>query len=263
MKKATAVGVVTATVTALAMGAAPPPLANAAPPPIGALTDLSPELTAAVASLVSSLAGELPSNQASPTALAETAGSPGLPLMELAPGAPDPASIPDLTFGLDTSGYDLFQTLGAALESGIVDNFNLSGLLQALGYDPESVINAALGALLVNALAGIPVDLSGIPVLGAGLAAAGIDNVAALLGLLGFNLDDPLNLDGLPTPGINIITAGPPFTLLKLLGVDLGWVPGFPNSVADEINGTPYLDISALGLIDTLIPLSRRHLRMI
>lgn len=240
-KRAATVGVATATVTALTIGSAPPPQANSQPVPTRGVQSTPVALTAAAAGLIS--------------ALAATPATPGFPAMPLAPGAPDPASIPDLSFGLGTEGYDLVQSLGAALESGVLDNINLSGLLQYLGYDPTSAINTALGTVLTSALAGVPVDLSGIPVLGAGLSAAGINNVAALLSLLGFNLADPLNLAGVPTPGINIITAGPLFSVLKFAGVDLGWVPGFPNSVADEINGTPYLDVSALGVLDTLIPL--------
>ena len=53
--------------------------------------------------------------------------------------------------------------------------------------------------------------------------------------------------------GVKLITTGPPFTLLKLLGLDLGWVPGFPNSVANAINSTTYLDIGLKGLVSTLI----------
>jgi hypothetical protein len=240
-KRAATVGVATATVTALTIGSAPPPQANSVAVPTRGALAMPVALTAAAAGLIS--------------AMAATPATPGFPAMPLASGAPDPASIPDLSFGLGTEGYDLVQSLGAALESGVLDNVNLSGLLQYLGYDPTSAINTALGTVLTSALAGVPIDLSGIPVLGAGLSAAGINNVAALLSLLGFNLADPLNLAGVPTPGINIITAGPLFSVLKFAGVDLGWVPGLPNSVADEINGTPYLDVSALGVLDTLIPL--------
>src|SRR5918996_1166367 len=62
----------------------------------------------------------------------------------------------------------------------------------------------------------------------------------------------PLNLAGLDIPGLNVITTGPPFTLLKLLGTDLGWVPGLPNSVANEINGTDYLPVGLSGLLGEL-----------
>ena len=203
-KRVAMAGAATATVTALVTGAAPPLQANAA----------------------------------------GTVGTPGLPSMQLAPGAPDPASIPDLTFGLGTRGYNEFQTLGAALETGILNNVDLSTLL---GYDPAT-INTALGTAITQALAGIPVDLNSVPVLGPILTGAGITNAAALLKLLGFGLP------GGATPGgTGIITAGPPFTLLKLLGVDLGYTPGFPNSVADEINGTDYLDVGAVTTLQTLL----------
>ena len=43
-------------------------------------------------------------------------------------------------------------------------------------------------------------------------------------------------------PGVNIITTGPLFGLLSLFGIDYGQVPALPSSIADEINGTPYLD---------------------
>ncbi|MED5815600.1 AAA family ATPase [Mycolicibacterium sp. 050232] len=82
--------------------------------------------------------------------------------------------------------------------------------------------------------------------LGGALGGLPVDDLAELLGI---DLEDPLS-----TVGINLITSGGPFTLLKMLGVDLGWTPSFPNSVADEINNTPYLGISlksvllALGL---------------
>jgi PE-PPE domain len=73
-----------------------------------------------------------------------------------------------------------------------------------------------------------------------------------LLSLLGLDLSDPLNLAGLDIPGLNVITTGPPFTLLKLLGTDLGWVPGLPNSVANEVNGTDYLPVGLSGLLGEL-----------
>jgi hypothetical protein len=206
-KRIATVGAATATVTVLTVGAAPPPTANAA----------------------------------------ATTATPGIPSMPLAPGAPDPASIPDLTFGYGSQAYDQFQTSGAALETAFLNNVNLSGLLQRLGFDPAT-INTALGTALTGALAGVPIDPSGIPVLGAILKNAGITNVAAVLTLLGFDLADPLT----DADGLNIVTVGPPFTLLKFVGIDLGWVPGFPNSVADDINATPYLGISPVTVLQTL-----------
>jgi PE-PPE domain len=216
-KRVATVGVATATVTALTVATAPPPQANAV------------TLSIALA------------------ALATTPGAPGLPPMQLAPGAPNPSSIPDLTFGYGSQAYDEFQMLGAQVETALLNNVNLSGLLARLGYDPAN-IDTALGTALTQALAGVPVNVDGIPVLGPILKNAGITNVAAVLKLIGFNLANPLS----DTDGLNIVTAGPPFTLLKFLGVDLGWAPGFPNSVADDINGTPYLGISPVTVLQTL-----------
>lgn len=238
--------VATATIAALVVGTAPPPLANAAMLPASNTSVAPADEPMTVAELINLVALVLSSN------LAATPGSPGLPPMALAPGAPDPNSIPDLSFGLGPRAYDSLQSLGASLESGFLNNVNLSGLLQSLGYDPETAINTALGNLLVETLTGVTVPVGDVPVLGPILTSAGVTNVAALLALLGFNLADPFNLSGAATPGINIITSGPPFSLLKFLGVDLGWVPGFPNSVADEVNGTPYLGISPVSVLETL-----------
>lgn len=145
---------------------------------------------------------------------------------------PPPDQIPDLTGGFGTQVYNQFQAVGAQLETAFVNNFNLLALLQAAGIDPTSAVegplNDALGGALGGALAGLPVDVGD---------------------LLGIDLTDPLS-----SAGVNLITTGGLFTLIRLLGVDLGWVPSFPNSVADEINNTPYLDVSldsifkALGL---------------
>ena len=236
--KIATVGAATATVSAMAMTTAPPPQANA---------DSHVGITEAVPNpvLVGGFATALIGGQSS--------AAPGLPTMELAPGAPDPASIPDLTFGVGARAYDGFQDLAAAFERLILDNVNLSGLLRALGYDPEEIVNNALGTALTQLLAGIPVDLSGVPVVGAFLAGAQIDNALKLTQLIGLNLGDPLNLAGVAAPGLEIITAGPPFSALKFLGVDLGWVPGYPNSVADQVNGTPYLDVGAATILQSLI----------
>ncbi len=42
-------------------------------------------------------------------------------------------------------------------------------------------------------------------------------------------------------PGVNIITTGPPFGLLGIVGLNPFWVPALPSRIADEINGTSYL----------------------
>ncbi len=143
---------------------------------------------------------------------------------------PPPDQIPDLTGGFGTQVYNQFQTVGAQLQTAFVNTFNLAALLQAAGIDPttaiEDPINDALGGALGGALNGLPVDVGK---------------------LLGIDLADPLS-----SAGINLITSGGPFTLLKMLGVDLGWTPSFPNSVADEINNTPYLDISLESIFEAL-----------
>lgn len=141
---------------------------------------------------------------------------------------PPPDQIPDLTGGFGTQVYNQFQTVGAQLETAFVDNFNLLALLQAAGIDPTTPTKDALNGVLGGALGALPVDVED---------------------LLGIDLSDPLS-----SAGVNVITTGGLFTLIRLLGVDLGWAPSFPNSVADEINNTPYLDVSldsifkALGL---------------
>ncbi|CRZ17080.1 AAA family ATPase [Mycolicibacterium neworleansense] len=143
---------------------------------------------------------------------------------------PPPDQIPDLTGGFGTQVYNQFQTVGAQLETAFVENFNLAVLLQAAGLDPSAAINGALndalGDALGNALSGLPIDVSE---------------------LLGIDLEDPLS-----SVGINVITTGGVFTLLRLLGVDLGWVPSFPNSVADEINNTEYLEISLESIFEAV-----------
>ncbi len=55
-------------------------------------------------------------------------------------------------------------------------------------------------------------------------------------------------------PGVNIVTTGPLFALLSLFGIDYGRVPALPSSIADEINGTPYLDPSFAGIGSLLKP---------
>ncbi len=176
---------------------------------------------------------------------------------------PDPDQIPDVTGGLGSAAYDFSQTVADVLIRAIVENINLAALADAAGLSPEDVLDNLLGGVLGEIPAGllddvvgsIPIDVSAVvdallgPLgVGAGglvgdLVAGGLpDTLGGLLGLLGIDLSDALNLSDLTGP-VNIITAGPPFTLLKLLGVDLGWVPGLPNSVANEINNSEYLDL--------------------
>ncbi|MGV0810800.1 AAA family ATPase [Mycolicibacterium boenickei] len=188
IKRAATLGAATATVTALTVGVAPPPQAQAA----AVQRDL--RLQAGVHIF------------------------------------PPPDQIPDLTGGFGTQVYNQFQTVGAQLQTAFVNTFNLAALLQAAGIDPtaaiEGPLNDAIGGALGGALDGLPIDVGE---------------------LLGIDLNDPLS-----SAGINVITTGGLFTLIRLLGVDLGWVPSFPNSVADEINNTEYLEISLESIFEAL-----------
>jgi hypothetical protein len=183
---------------------------------------------------------------------------------------PEPDQIPDLTGGLGTAGYDFSQAIAAAILKAIVNNINLMALARAMGMDPQSFLQSLPPNVLLGVLDAVPLDLSPllgdmlgldvaenilIPALSAlGITdGAGITTVTKLLALLGLDLSDPLNLSNLDVPGLNLITTGPPFTLLKLLGVDLGWVPGLPNSVAEEVNNTEYLPIGVNGVLTTVL----------
>ncbi len=42
-------------------------------------------------------------------------------------------------------------------------------------------------------------------------------------------------------PAVNVITTGPPFGLLGIVGLNPFWVPALPSRIADGVNGTPYL----------------------
>jgi hypothetical protein len=181
----------------------------------------------------------------------------------------DPDQIPDLTGGLGTAGYDFSQQIADMLLRALVENVNLAALGRSAGLDLPSLLAKIPASLLEGVLGAIPINLGGVlldavgpvvtPILLAALGALGITDSAGnttlinLLGLLGLDLSDPLNLSNLDLPGVKLITTGPPFTLLKMLGLDLGWVPGVPNSVANAINSTTYLDIGLKGLLDTVI----------
>jgi hypothetical protein len=224
------VGVATATASALTIGAAPPP-----PKPLPAPVVINQDVDLAAAYRPFT----------------------------------DPNQIPDLTGGLGTQGYDFAQQIGDMLLRALVGHLNLPALGKSAGLDLPSLLQKIPASLLQGVLGSIPINLGGgllqsagpilTPVLMSALSALGITDgngnttLLNVLGLLGLDLSDPLNLSNLDLPGIKLITTGPPFTLLKLLGLDLGWVPGFPNSVANAINSTTYLDIGLKGLVGTLI----------
>lgn len=181
--------------------------------------------------------------------------------------------VPDITGGIGTVVYNFNQTFLDQLSRAIVNGVSLTALAQAAGVDPQSLVNTLLTKIPANLVPGIlaslsldlPILDSILPALGLGdqallgnvLNLLGVDEVThgtltGLLALLGLDLSDPLNLSNLlgNEDFVNLVTAGPTFTALKLLGLDLGWVPSLPNSVANEINGTPYLKLGVNGLLD-------------
>lgn len=184
---------------------------------------------------------------------------------------PNPKNYPDLTGGLGSSVYDASQAFADQLIRAIVNGISLTALAEAAGVDPQTVVTTVLTnippELVGDILGSIKLDVPIVDeVLGAltddqiGLLSGILDLVGVpevtdgtltgLLALLGLDLSNPLDLSNLDVPGINLVTAGPTFTVLKMLGVDLGWVPALPNSVADEINGSPYLEVGLAGVLN-------------
>lgn len=180
-----------------------------------------------------------------------------------------PGSLSDVTGGSGQAAYNTFQEFIAAYERALA-GVNLAG---GFGLNIENLLGQIPTAFLDDILGAIPIDLGSVltPILG-GLVtpllinildllnitdAQGNITLSAVLGLVGLDLSDPLNLAGLNIPGVNIITAGEPFTLLKMLaGLDLGWTPGTANAVAGAINQTPYLDIGVEKLLDGVLDLA-------
>lgn len=182
--------------------------------------------------------------------------------------------VPDLTGGVGTAIYDGGQALADAVIRAVVNGVNLSALAQAAGVDPQSLITGLLAKLPANLLPSILASLSlDVPLLGPvlqqltggdlalltqvlnllGVSEVTEATLTGVLALLGLNLSDPLNLSGLNVPGLNVVTPGAAFAALKFLGIDLGWVPALPNSVANEINGTDYARLGVDGVLDLVL----------
>jgi hypothetical protein len=187
---------------------------------------------------------------------------------------PNHDQVPDLTGGLGSQIYGGGQALTDQIARAVINGINLTGLAQAVGIDPKHLLQTLLADLPANLLPGILAALSlDLPILGPVLGSLtggdvtlltgilnllGITEIAngtltGLLALLGLDLADPLNLAGLAVPGLNVITTGDLFTGLKLLGLDLGWLPATPNGVANEINNTPYLKLGVDGVLDIVL----------
>jgi len=180
---------------------------------------------------------------------------------------PKPGVLPDITFGVGNAAYNLAQggveallppLVQALSAAGGLSGLNLTNLinqlpknllsqiLDALPIKLTPLLNAALGPLLTGAL--VPL-LSALGI----MDAQGNVTLSGLLDVLGISLDNILDLSGLDIPGVNIVTAGPVFTLLKIAGLDLGWTPGTANGIANAINNTDYLDVGAMGLINEVL----------
>jgi len=113
---------------------------------------------------------------------------------------------------------------------------DITGGLGATIYDRGQALSDAVIRAIVNGI-----DLSALP------KAAGVDLSLVIQLLKTLRLD---GVDGIP---LNLVTSGPAFAALKMLGVDLGWVPALPNSVADDINSTPYARLGVDGVLDFLL----------
>lgn len=113
---------------------------------------------------------------------------------------------------------------------------DITGGLGTTIYDRGQALSDAVIRAIVNGI-----DLSALP------KAAGVDLSLVIQLLKALKID---GIDGVP---LNLVTAGPAFAALKMLGVDLGWVPALPNSLANEINNTPYARLGVDGVLDLLL----------
>jgi hypothetical protein len=187
---------------------------------------------------------------------------------------PNADQVHDITGGLGTTVYDFDQALLDQISRAIVNGISLTAVAQAAGIDPKNLVNGLLADLPANLLPGIIAQLGSslqFPILSTALGQAGVtglltnvlgqlgvsditdSTLKGLLAVIGLNLSDPLNLSGLAVPGLNVVTSGSPFALLKILGLDLGWTPALPNSVAAAINDTPYLKVGVNGTLNLLL----------
>lgn len=182
---------------------------------------------------------------------------------------PPPGVWPDLTFGIGTSVYNFGQTVINAVAPPIVNAIHLGGISGLTGANLLGLLNQIPQTLLPQVLNAVPIPLTPLldhalgtvitatltPVLeGLGIMdSSGNVSLDSFLGLLGIDIADLTDLSDVTVPGVKVITAGPVFSLLKMLGVDLGWTPGTEIAVANAINNTLYLAVDASTLINIVL----------
>ncbi|ORA60415.1 hypothetical protein BST26_21525, partial [Mycolicibacterium insubricum] len=168
--------------------------------------------------------------------------------------ASDPADIPDLTLGLGRQVANVVQKVGVAGANVVPGTVNLGPVWEAFGLDPNTAISDILGAVLTSAVTDMPLPESAralATLVAPFLRAADITTVGQLLQLINFSLTDPLNISG-GSPGLNIVTSGPLFTLGKFLGVDAGWSSMFPDAIAEAANATEALNVNPVEVVNKL-----------
>ncbi|MGB8406687.1 MAG: hypothetical protein WCE30_21760, partial [Mycobacterium sp.] len=169
---------------------------------------------------------------------------------------PGPGVLHDITNGLGTDVYDTGQNIINTVLPAIVNAIGLEGIGNRTGLNLTGLINEIPKSLLPQILNALPLNLGPLleqllPVVGGPLVGVlqalglldskGNITLNNLLGLVGIDVNNLLNLGGLAIPGVKIVTAGPLFTLAKMIGIDLGWTPGTATAVAKAIDGTQYL----------------------
>lgn len=247
-----AAAVVTATALTAGLGA---PVADAAVGSPAVIAERNAEVQ--LAALQDSLGGLITRwKQAAYTNQSVTDPPPGFAKMPLAQrpvlgAAPDPAAIPDLTLGLGRRVADVAQKVGIAGAEVVPGRVNLGPVWEAFGLNPNAAISDLLGAVLTGVVTNMPLPAELPALIAPFLAAADITTVGQLLDLINFSLTDPLNIHG-GSPGLNIVTSGPLFTLGKALGIDAGWAPMFPDAIAEAANATTPLNIDPVAVVNEL-----------
>ncbi|MUL47466.1 hypothetical protein FZI85_12995 [Mycobacterium sp. CBMA293] len=148
-----------------------------------------------------------------------------------------------LSLGSLLNGGNLAQTVSNLVAQDLVSQLTSSLTGNLTGSLSGSALTNGLGGALGTGLSGIVTnnlgDLLNPLLQAAGLEdAAGNIGVGTLLNLAGLNLT---NLEA--SHAISMTTAGPAFTLARLLGVDLGWTPGTESAIAKSVNNTAYLTL--------------------